>query len=891
MATRTATLRLQMIDAISGPAKGSSKALGGLEGSINKLGRGGFKGAKNLVGQLEHLRRKSNEIGRFTELRRGLASTFGEFRSARARVKELETALATVTKPTGKMQADLRTARSNLKLMGDSFREQAAAARDSERGLRIFGLNSRSAIANSQTEVRRQLAQTIRKMRELDREARKPLPARAQGNRPGGMMNSAAGGVAGAYVAGGMLARPVGKALSYDETLTYVATTLAGNGSLYAKRAAKVRVSNAVDQALRDGGGTRESAAEALNALVSSGAFKDEEALDALGPVLKTAHASGSNAADIANMAVAMRNNNVAVPDLQQGFDMALRGGQLGSFELRDMARWFPQQLALARGAGLGGLDAVRSLTGLNQVSRATAGTPDEAGNNLVNLLQKLNSRELRKTMADTVKPKAGDPVSADGEFDWSAYMVQRRQQGLSAIDALGEVLDRQVGNDAQYSEVMAKLESSHNNAEKRMLLERAANIAENSAIGEVFADRQALMAALALRSEKTRRQNIDAELGRSGGTVERESQFVREQTWSKTKDLQNTADRANEGAYDALSGPLGSLVENVNEAARTFPGLTSALYGAGSALAALASGGIASSVIGGIVGGRLAGAGGRAAAGGLAGGILSRGKSLASRVAGGPLGVGGAVAGGLSVADPEGNLWGLTSGIDKWVERKTGINPSNIQIARKRSEAENIEVDLAGATIRWPIAAQEGIRGYVAALMAGGAEAEQKAAVIGSQIEEALSVNGSPTVNTADIEHALGLARQFAEIMRGLSATSPTPATTAVPPKLDGARASGGPVSGGKNYLVGEDGPEIFSPSRSGSIIPNHALGTGSAQSIAPVNIAVTINMTGTAAGDLERLAMAAAQKVSGALSGTLDRQLGRSAQITFSGLSYGDA
>ena len=40
------------------------------------------------------------------------------------------------------------------------------------------------------------------------------------------------------------------------------------------------------------------------------------------------------------------------------------------------------------------------------------------------------------------------------------------------------------------------------------------------------------------------------------------------------------------------------------------------------------------------------------------------------------------------------------------------------------------------------------------------------------------------------------------------------------------GARAAGGPVSSGKTYLVGEDGPELFSPSSAGNITPNHALG-----------------------------------------------------------------
>lgn len=51
------------------------------------------------------------------------------------------------------------------------------------------------------------------------------------------------------------------------------------------------------------------------------------------------------------------------------------------------------------------------------------------------------------------------------------------------------------------------------------------------------------------------------------------------------------------------------------------------------------------------------------------------------------------------------------------------------------------------------------------------------------------------------------------------------------------GARAGGGPVSGGRAYLVGERGPEIMIPGSSGTIIPNGAGGGG-----------VTINNYGAA-------------------------------------------
>jgi hypothetical protein len=48
--------------------------------------------------------------------------------------------------------------------------------------------------------------------------------------------------------------------------------------------------------------------------------------------------------------------------------------------------------------------------------------------------------------------------------------------------------------------------------------------------------------------------------------------------------------------------------------------------------------------------------------------------------------------------------------------------------------------------------------------------------------------------------------------------------------------RANGGPVAGGSTYLVGERGPELFTPGTSGSITPNSALGGGS-------NITVNVN------------------------------------------------
>jgi tape measure domain-containing protein len=78
---------------------------------------------------------------------------------------------------------------------------------------------------------------------------------------------------------------------------------------------------------------------------------------------------------------------------------------------------------------------------------------------------------------------------------------------------------------------------------------------------------------------------------------------------------------------------------------------------------------------------------------------------------------------------------------------------------------------------------------------------------------------------------------------------------------KIDGARAAGGPVRAGGTYLVGENGPELFSPNSSGNITPNGVGGT--------VNITVNAGMgaNGADIGDQIVDALKRYQRRNGAL------------------------
>ena len=97
----------------------------------------------------------------------------------------------------------------------------------------------------------------------------------------------------------------------------------------------------------------------------------------------------------------------------------------------------------------------------------------------------------------------------------------------------------------------------------------------------------------------------------------------------------------------------------------------------------------------------------------------------------------------------------------------------------------------------------------------------------------------------------AIGIARMFAGM--GGGTTSLSNANLADVNKYAGSvsdfsigsfplagKAAGGPVMGGTPYIVGEKGPELFMPGRSGTIIPNDALGGGT------TNVVVNVDASG---------------------------------------------
>jgi tape measure domain-containing protein len=82
------------------------------------------------------------------------------------------------------------------------------------------------------------------------------------------------------------------------------------------------------------------------------------------------------------------------------------------------------------------------------------------------------------------------------------------------------------------------------------------------------------------------------------------------------------------------------------------------------------------------------------------------------------------------------------------------------------------------------------------------------------------------------------------------------------------GAMANGGPVSSGQTYMVGERGPELFVPGRSGTIVANDKMGGGS------TNVVVNVDAKGSSVEGNEQGANQLGRVISAAVQSELIKQ-----------------
>jgi hypothetical protein len=460
---------------------------------------------------------------------------------------------------------------------------------------------------------------------------------------------------AGVGVATAIAAPRIQKAIDYDTRLAYLANTAFGDQD-NAKWAAGMRdIGQMVVDAVRSGGGTRDSAVGSAEELFGAGIFKPEEIKGILREAVRAGTANNAESAAFARMAITA-NQTMGIKADRMGalFGMGTFAGQKGGFEIKDMAKWLPQQMAAAKAVGMAGEAGFAKLAALNQAAVTTAGTRDEAGNNVVNLMAKLASQDTIKDFKKT-------------GVDLPKHLAEGRMKGLDALDVVGDLLQQQLGKDKNYQQVQKQLANAKNDADRRAALESVGNIAQGTVIGRVFQDRQALMALYGFMQGRDRVTDIAK--GAMANTGASDVNFNRLATLPgyQVQQAKNEAEIAAQHSLDKLTPAIGTLAVGVTGLMQKYPGYTTAVAAATAALVSLAGSAAALALIQ----GRSAAAGGfglgalASRAGAVAGtaGVWGGGTLLAGAAG---YGVGTLAYKGLLDGNAGGNLLGrgLASGL-----------------------------------------------------------------------------------------------------------------------------------------------------------------------------------------------------------------------------------
>ncbi len=459
----------------------------------------------------------------------------------------------------------------------------------------------------SASEQGRALDATRAKVTALTNEMGKLTKAQEQSARGAKALQMGGSALAGGAAAAYTLREPVRQAMSFDERLAHMANTAFRERDVRGRKLGMAELRDAVDKAQQSGGGMREQAAEALDAMIASGAMSTKDAVAMLPSVTKAASAANADPTQLANIGIrAMQTFKIKPEDMPNVMNMALAAGQAGGFELKDMSKWLPQQMAAATMSGLSGKAGFAKLAALNQAAAVTAGSKDEAGNNVVNLLTKINSSD---TANDAKKMGINLPK----------YLQDKRAKGVDSVDAFGELVSSTVGKRADYQELQKKLKGAKTDDDKRATLESMATIAQGAGVGKLIQDRQALMALLGMMNNSEYMAQVLKEVRsndvRSGGAVDQNFELIAGTGAYKNRQRQEAVTAAEQRALGNTS--FGGLNDSIANLAQKFPVLTGGATLAATALgaAAGAAGVFALTAGGGGKGGAITAAAGRAAA------------------------------------------------------------------------------------------------------------------------------------------------------------------------------------------------------------------------------------------------------------------------------------
>jgi TP901 family phage tail tape measure protein len=331
----------------------------------------------------------------------------------------------------------------------------------------------------------------------------------------------------------------------------------------------------------RDTGMARNDVADVVNQLVGAG-MELSKALEYAPVAAKFVVGQGSSGVDTAKMINALgQNAKITDPkQMQQALEAIAYQGQAGSFEAADMAKWFPELLANMGSLGITGMDAVTQLGAMLQVQMKSAGSSDEAANNLKNWISKVGSN-------DTVQAykKAG--------IDYKGSMQTGLQNGMSTLETSMELAQKYIRatdpkRAAAMAEATAKI-SKESDPEKAKAM--MASLEESLRTGDLFADMQVKAALSAFMQNKALYSQLKNDSRDATGILDKNLRERRESSSQKWAEMAQSMDDAMRSVGDALRPVTDTVAEALTKVTKSITSMSDSTPGVVTGIALVGGG------------------------------------------------------------------------------------------------------------------------------------------------------------------------------------------------------------------------------------------------------------------------------------------------------------
>jgi len=345
-------------------------------------------------------------------------------------------------------------------------------------------------------------------------------------------------------------------------------------------------MSKRIIQVAQDNGMSNSGVADLVNQLVGAG-MDLNRALSYADVAAKFSVGQGASGEDTAKMIMSMEQNaKITDPEkMKKALEGVALQGQAGSFEASDMARWFPVLLAGMEKTGSVGPEAVAQLGAMLQVQMKTAGSSDEAANNLKNWIEKIGSGEV----VDAYK-KAG--------IDYQASLTTGIQKGMSVLEssmalAMQYVQKTDPAKAKKMAEAQAKISKEVDPAKALKMLDA---LEQSLRTGDIFADMQVKAALTAYGQNRGLYKELktDAMGDKATGILDKNLAERRETSAQKWIEAKNAMDDAMRSLGDSIRPFTDWVATSVAGLAQGFSKLSSESQSVVVGIGALAAGFIA---------------------------------------------------------------------------------------------------------------------------------------------------------------------------------------------------------------------------------------------------------------------------------------------------------